>query len=292
MSVPHFEPLSAIADLPSTITAHVRFSLDEDIGTGDITAELISESQQALGYVITREDCVVAGQAWVSEVFKQVDDTLIVTWLVTDGEFVAANTKLYTVEGNARSILTGERAALNFLQTLSGTATIVHDYVSQVKHTEVKLLDTRKTIPGFRLAQKYAVSCGGGHNHRMGLYDAFLIKENHIISCGSIKAAVHQARANHPDKPVEVETENLDEFRQALEVKAERIMLDDYSMADIATAVAENKANRQHTAELEISGNVNEQTLVPYAETGVDYISIGALTKHCRAIDLSMRFET
>lgn len=291
MSSSRFEPLSTIIDLPSTIEAHVRFTLEEDIGTGDITAELIPESQHALGYVITREDCVVAGQAWVTEVFKQVDQSLTVTWRANDGDFVTANTKLYTVEGNARSILTGERAALNFLQTLSGTATTVYDYTSKVKHTTVKLLDTRKTIPGFRLAQKYAVTCGGGHNHRVGLYDAFLIKENHIIACGSIKAAVEQARKNHPNKPVEVETENLDEFRQALEVNAERIMLDDYSMEDIAIAVAENKAHSKHTAELEISGNVNDSTLIPYAETGVDYISIGALTKHCRAIDLSMRFE-
>ncbi len=279
------------AQLQQAINEQVRLALTEDIGSGDITAELIPIKNQATGYVITREQCVIAGLAWVNEVFQQVDNTLHITWHVKDGDLVEANTRLYTVKGNARSILTGERTALNFLQTLSGTATITYQYVKQVKHTKVRLLDTRKTIPGFRLAQKYAVVCGGGNNHRIGLYDAFLIKENHIIACGSIKAAVIQARKNHPTKPVEVETENLNEFRQALDVGAERIMLDDFSMTDIMTAVKENQAHTIYTAELEISGNVNQDTLIPYAETGVDFISIGSLTKHCRAIDLSMRFE-
>ena len=208
-----------------------------------------------------------------------------IIWHIEDGQQAVANSLLFTLKGSARSLLTGERAALNFVQTLSGTATISKHYADQVAHTGVKLLDTRKTIPGLRTAQKYAVACGGCHNHRIGLYDAFLIKENHIAACGGIAKAVAAARAIAPSKPVEVEVENFAELDQALEAKADIIMLDNFSIGDMKKAVLINAGR----AKLEASGNINEQTLIPTAETGVDFISIGGLTKHCRAVDLSMR---
>jgi len=274
-----------LPNLAQDITKSVSAALAEDIGSGDITAQLIPAEQIAEAHIITREDCVFCGKAWVEEVFQQLDPQIQIIWHIEDGQSAAANSLLFTLKGSARSLLTGERAALNFVQTLSGTATISNQYASQVAHTNVKLLDTRKTIPGLRTAQKYAVACGGCHNHRIGLYDAFLIKENHIAACGGIAQAVATARTVAPDKPVEVEVENLAELDQALIAKADIIMLDNFTIDDMKKAVAINAGR----AKLEASGNINEQTLIPTAETGVDFISIGGLTKHCRAVDLSMR---
>lgn len=271
--------------LKPTIEANVRLAIEEDVSTGDITAELIPESQQATAQIISRDQAVIAGRAWVDEVFKQVDPRVEVEWMVADGDCVPPNTLLFTLQGSARSLLTGERAALNFLQTLSGTATIAKQYSNKVANTSVKLLDTRKTLPGLRLAQKYAVTCGGCYNHRIGLFDAFLIKENHILAAGGIESAISQAKTNHPGKPVEVEVESFDELNQALHASADIIMLDNFTPDQMREAVALVNGK----AKLEASGNITDDTLVSYAETGVDYISIGALTKHCRAIDLSMR---
>ncbi|QJD71228.1 carboxylating nicotinate-nucleotide diphosphorylase [Marinobacterium sp. LSUCC0821] len=274
-----------LESLTPIIEANVRNALLEDVGTGDVTAELIPATNQAKAQIISRDEAVIAGIAWVNEVFAQVDPSVVVTWKVTDGESVKPNTVLFTLEGPARSLLTGERAALNFLQTLSGTATIAKSYADRVADTNVRLLDTRKTIPGLRLAQKYAVTCGGCYNHRIGLFDAFLIKENHILAAGGINNAISQARSNHPGKPVEVEVESFDELNQALEAGADIIMLDNFTPESMVEAVKHVNGR----AKLEASGNITDETLLMYAETGVDYISIGALTKHCRAIDLSMR---
>ncbi len=274
-------------ELAQSIETSVKISLAEDIGSGDITAQLIHEDALAKARVITREDAVICGSAWVNEVFRQVSGDLKMEWLVEDGDYVTANSTLFKITGPARAILTGERAALNFLQTLSGTATLSYHFARKVAHTKVKLLDTRKTIPGLRLAQKYAVKCGGCFNHRMGLYDAFLIKENHIMACGSIANAVNQAHKIAPDKPVEVEVENLTELDQALSSKADIIMLDNFDLNTLRQAVSLT----QGRALLEASGGVNESTIVAIAETGVDYISIGVLTKDCKSIDLSMRIE-
>lgn len=271
--------------LSEDITKLVRLALDEDIRDGDVTAQLITEAQQAEARVITREDAIFCGKPWVEEVFKQLDPSVEIQWHTKDGEFAAANNTLFTIKGRARSLLTAERTALNFVQTLSGTATMSNYYAKLVAHTSVKLLDTRKTIPGLRTAQKYAVACGGCHNHRIGLYDAFLIKENHIAACGGIAKAISRAHQIAPGKPVEVEVENFGELEEALTAKADIIMLDNFSIEDMKKAVAMNSQR----AKLEASGNINESTLVSTAETGVDFISIGALTKHCRAVDLSMR---
>lgn len=265
----------------------VAHSLREDIGDGDITAQLIPLDKQASGRVITRDQATIAGREWVSEVFRQVDSSMSLEWLVHDGDAVQPDQILFRMEGTARSLLTAERAALNWLQTLSGVATSCAAYAARVAHTDVRLLDTRKTVPGLRLAQKYAVTCGGCHNHRIGLWDAFLIKENHISACGSIAAAIGEAHRIAPGKPVEIETENLKELEQALNAGADIIMLDEFSMADLRTAVSMN----QGRAKLEASGGINADTLVPIAETGVDYISIGALTKDVKAVDLSMRLD-
>lgn len=275
-------------DLKPTIVSNVKTALEEDIGAGDITAELIPTNELAFANVISRESAVIAGQAWVNEVFNQVDPEVIVDWKVKDGDSVEPNQILFTLSGRSRSLLTGERAALNFLQTLSGTASVAAQYAQRVATTNVRLLDTRKTIPGLRIAQKYAVTCGGCYNHRMGLYDAFLIKENHIMACGGIEAAITTAKQNHPGKAIEVEVENFNELRQALEAGANIIMLDNFTPEQMREAVSE-VAGR---AKLEASGNITDETLVSFAETGVDYISIGALTKHCKAIDLSMRFTS
>lgn len=274
-----------IPNLQKDITKAITHSLNEDIGSGDITAQLIPIEQTATAQIITREDAIFCGKAWVEEVFRQLDPQVQISWHIDDGQRAAANSLLFTLKGNARSLLTGERTALNFVQTLSGTATISHQYATQVAHTKVKLLDTRKTIPGLRTAQKYAVACGGCHNHRIGLYDAFLIKENHIAACGGIAQAIAAARTIAPGKPVEVEVENFTELDQALAAKADIIMLDNFSIDDLKKAVIINAGR----AKLEASGNINNETLVPTAETGVDFISIGALTKHCKAVDLSMR---
>lgn len=276
-----------LADLSAEIETNVRKALAEDVGSGDITAQLIPAERLAHASVITREAAVITGTAWVDAVFRQLDARVAVHWQVADGEQVAADRVLFHLEGPARSLLTGERTALNFLQTLSGVATRCRHYADIVEGTGVRLLDTRKTIPGLRLAQKYAVTCGGCHNHRVGLYDAFLIKENHIAACGGIVEAVEAAHRIAPGKPVEVEVENLDELEQALAAGADVVMLDELSLADMRTAVA-MAAGR---AKLEASGGISDETLRVIAETGVDYISIGALTKHVRAIDLSMRLK-
>lgn len=266
---------------------NVAQSLREDIGDGDVTAQLIPADKQAKGRVITRETATIAGREWVNEVFRQVDSSVELTWQVSDGETVSPDQVLFTMHGPARSLLSSERAALNWLQTLSGVATACAGYAARVAHTNVRLLDTRKTLPGLRLAQKYAVTCGGCFNHRIGLWDAFLIKENHIAACGSIAEAIEAAHRIAPGKPVEVETENLDELAQALKAGADIIMLDEFSLEDMRTAVATTRGK----AKLEASGGVNADTLVPIAETGVDFISIGALTKDVKAVDLSMRLD-
>lgn len=276
-----------LADLSAEIETNVRKALAEDIGAGDITAQLIPAERLGHASVITREAAVVSGTAWVDAVFRQLDPRVAVHWQVVDGEQVAADRVLFHLEGPARALLSGERTALNFLQSLSGVATRCRYFADLVEGTGVRLLDTRKTIPGLRLAQKYAVTCGGCYNHRIGLYDAFLIKENHIAACGGIAEAVAAAHSIAPGKPVEVEVENLDELEQALRAGADIVMLDELSLADMRTAVG-IAAGR---AKLEASGGVNEETLRAVAETGVDYISIGALTKHVRAIDLSMRLK-
>jgi nicotinate-nucleotide pyrophosphorylase (carboxylating) len=272
--------------LQRDITETVRFALAEDIGSGDITAQLIPAEHTATARIITRENAVICGVNWVNEVFQQIDNSITVTWHIADGDYVTANSVLFELSGPARALLTGERTALNFLQLLSGTATICKHYSDLVAHTDVRLLDTRKTIPGLRTAQKYAVTCGGCHNHRIGLYDAFLIKENHIAACGGIAAAILAARDIAPLKPVEVEVENLTELDIALEGNADIIMLDNFSLEDMREGVTRTAGR----AKLEASGNVSTQTLAAIAETGVDFISIGALTKHAQAIDLSMRF--
>jgi len=272
--------------LKADVHANVRAALLEDVGDGDITARLIPANEQASAAIITREDAIICGLDWVNEVARQVDGSIRIDWQVADGQQAKANQVLFQAHGNARSLLTFERCALNFLQCLSGTASIAHYYASLVAGTPVKLLDTRKTIPGLRKAQKYAVACGQCYNHRIGLYDAFLIKENHIAACGGISQAIATARQQEPSKPVEVEVESMNELTQALDAGADRIMLDNFSLSDMRDAVALASGR----AELEASGGITQNTLLPIAETGVDYISIGALTKDCRAIDLSMRF--
>lgn len=260
-------------------------ALQEDIGPGDITAALIPENKIVTAQVITREPAIICGVDWVNETFNQVDVSLKITWFAKDAEKVVANQKLFEVTGNARSILTAERTALNFLQLLSGTATTTSHYVEKIKHTQTKLLDTRKTLPLYREAQKYAVKCGGGENHRMGLYDMFLIKENHIASCGSITKAIEKARSLPTNKKIEVEVENLIEYDEALAAKPDIIMFDNFSILDIKAAVMQ----QHEKIKLEISGNVTLKNIADYAALGVDYISVGAITKHVRAIDLSMR---
>lgn len=273
------------------ISKLVTQALNEDLNfqsaaDGDITAQLIPAEQQAHAYVITREDCIFCGKGLIHEVFKQIDESVEVEVLVNDGDLVTANSQLFTATGSARAILTAERTALNFVQTLSGTATTTAHYVKALNNSSTQLLDTRKTVPGLRALQKYAVACGGGKNHRIGLFDAFLIKENHIAACGGIAAAVKQAKSNHPLKPIEVEVENLDELQQAIDAGSDIIMLDNFSVPQIQQAV-EVTAQR---AKLEVSGNMTIEILAEYAQVGVDYISSGALTKNVQSIDLSMRF--
>ena len=265
----------------------VAQSLAEDIAGGDITAELIDADVQASGRIVTREDGILCGTAFALEAFQQIDTSCRVEWAAQDGEAITADSLICTLSGPARALLTAERTALNFLQLLSGTATTAGQYASRVAHTGVKLLDTRKTVPGLRLAQKYAVTCGGCYNHRIGLFDAFLIKENHISATGGIAEAVATARDVAPDKPVEIEVENEVELDQALTAGADRIMLDNFTLEALRDAVAHTAGK----AELEASGNVTDETLVAIAATGVDFISIGALTKHVKALDLSMRID-
>lgn len=270
------------------IAQTVADALREDIGSGDVTADLIPASTDSVATVITREEMILCGVDWFNEVFHQVDPTSKVTWFFQDGDKVPANATLCRMEGKARSLLTAERSGLNFVQTLSGTATQTNHYVQMIAHTRCKVLDTRKTLPNLRNAQKYAVLCGGGSNHRIGLYDRVLIKENHIIAAGSITQAIEQARRLHPTIPVEVETESLKEVAEAIEAKADIIMVDDFSLADMREAVIFTNDR----VPLEASGGVNRDTIVAIAETGVDFVSIGGITKHVRAIDLSMRFQS
>jgi len=289
--------------LQNDIQRTVTWALCEDLGvehadelknSQDITAELIPIQNTAVANIITREDCIICGVAWVNEVFAQLDaiynTQTNITWFVNDGESVKANSTLFELSGNARILLTGERSALNFLQSLSGTATLTSAYVKELSNSNTKLLDTRKTIPGLRSAQKYAVKCGGGVNHRIGLFDAFLIKENHIAACGGIEKSIQTARKNHPSKTVEVEVESIDELNQALNAGSDIIMLDNFSHEMIEQAVIATAEISQGKTKLEVSGNMTIETLRSYAKAGVDFISVGALTKHVTAIDLSMRF--
>nr|WP_227523074.1 carboxylating nicotinate-nucleotide diphosphorylase [Moraxella osloensis] len=271
------------------IAKQVALALQEDIATGDINAQLIPDTQRDTATIICREPMVVAGKAWVDEVFRQLDPNMQLDWAVKDGDVVAANQILVTLIGNTRALLTGERTALNFLQTLSSTATVVANHVAVIAELPTKLLDTRKTIPMLRHAQKYAMLCGGGNNHRIGLYDAFLIKENHIMACGGIAQAVSQAR-QIANKPVEVEVENFDELQQAIAANADIVMLDNFTIEDTKKAV-ELVASLGKPCQLEASGDISLTHLRQVAETGVDFISMGALTKHIKAIDLSMRFQ-
>ncbi len=273
--------------LAAEIEANVRRALLEDVGSGDITAQLIPAERLAKATVISRDAAVIAGTAWVDAVFRQLDPRVAVHWQVVDGDRVQPNQALFHLEGPARSLLTGERSALNFLQLLSGVATRAQHYADRVADTKVKLLDTRKTLPGLRMAQKYAVTCGGCHNHRIGLFDAFLIKENHIAACGGIAEAITAAHKIAPGKPVEIEVESLDELKQALDGGADIIMLDELSLDDMREAVRLTAGR----AKLEASGGVTDATLRTIAETGVDYISIGTLTKDVKAVDLSMRLS-
>ena len=278
MKIDYFETLS------ETVTAAIA----EDFRGSDLSAGLINGNKTNTAEVITRSRSVIAGRPWVDEVFSQIDENVRLDWKVSEGDLVEPDTLLFTAWGRARSLLTIERTALNFLQTLSGTATRTKHYVDLVKHTGVSLLDTRKTIPGLRMAQKYAVKTGGGNNHRIGLFDAYLIKENHITAVGSIVAAVEKARKYSPQSRVEVEVENLDQFRLAIDAGPDWIMLDNFEYADLVEAVASTNED----IKLEASGGIEQDSdLVRIAETGIDYISIGALTKHCEAIDLSMRFK-
>lgn len=269
------------------IRAAVNRALAEDVGVGDLTAALIPDSTPAEATVICREEAVLCGTAWFDEVFRQIEPRIKIEWHAHDGENVSPNQALCDIHGPARALLTGERTALNFLQTLSGTASHARRYADAVRGTRTRILDTRKTLPGLRAAQKYAVRCGGGHNHRMGLYDALLIKENHIAAAGSIAEAVSAARRLSPGKPLEVEVENLDELRQALEVSVTRILLDNFPLEELARAVHLNAGR----AKLEASGGINLSNIRAVAETGVDFISVGAITKDLRAVDLSLRFS-
>ena len=277
--------------LAQHIQKSVAAALAEDIGDGDLTASLIAPGAQMLATVIARESMTMAGRPWFDEVMRQVDDTISVDWTCADGALVGADSTLCTIRGPARSILTAERSALNFLQLLSAVATRTAKYVSAIAGTGCRILDTRKTIPGLRLAQKYAVACGGGVNHRIGLFDAILIKENHIMSAGGIAAAVDTAHSSHPGIPVEVEVETLDEMREALAARADRLMLDNFEIPLLTEAVDINCDTGNPPAELEASGNITLETIRPVAASGVDFISVGALTKHIHAVDLSMRFS-
>ncbi len=269
----------------AVIDADVRRALAEDLGDGDLTARLLPEGQRTEAEIITREDMVLCGRDWAEACFRALDPGVRIDWLRSDGDRVAANTRLCRIEGAGRGIVSAERCALNFLQTLSGTATTTRRYVDALAHSKTRVLDTRKTLPGLRLAQKYAVRCGGGTNHRIGLFDAVLIKENHIATAGSIAAAVANARAIAGTRMVEIEVENLREFGEALAARPDRIMLDELSDDDVRAAVRQNAGK----VELELSGGVSFERLAEIAELGVDFVSVGALTKHVRAIDLSLR---
>jgi len=273
--------------LPNNISEQVKLALQEDIGSGDVTADLIPQENHSTATVICRDNATLSGVAWFNEVFRQINPDVDIQWNFKDGDEVKANSTLCSLSGNARALLSGERAALNFVQTLSATATLTHQFVQKVSGSKARILDTRKTLPNLRDAQKYAVLCGGGKNHRIGLYDMILIKENHIMAAGSISKAVSQAKQLHPSIKVEVETENLEEFREASEASADIIMLDNFDLKTMKDAVKEN----QGKVLLEASGGVNIETVGAIAQTGVDYISVGQITKDITAVDLSMRFE-
>ena len=269
----------------------VARALQEDIGDGDLTAGLVPDDARIDATIITREDMTLAGRPWVEEIYRQIDPNVELRWEREDGDLAQAGATICRLRGPAQPILSGERAALNLLQTLSATATITATYVNATAGTRCRILDTRKTIPGLRLAQKYAVRCGGGCNHRIGLFDAILIKENHILSAGGIGASIIAARKLHPDKPLEIEVESMKELHEALAGKADRVLLDNFSLAQLAEAVGINQDEGNPPAELEASGGLTIDEIRAVAGTGVDFISVGALTKNIRAIDLSMRFS-
>lgn len=279
-----------MAQLPADLARQVATALAEDIGAGDLTAALIPAERQGRATVITREAAIICGIPYVEETFRQIDARVSLSWQVSDGGSAQPDQALFTVEGPARALLTGERTALNFLQLLSATASAAHAYAVLLQGTQCRLLDTRKTIPGLRTAQKYAVRVGGGHNHRMGLFDGILIKENHIMAAGSIAAAVAEAKQAARQVPVEVEVENLDELEQTIAAGADIAMLDNFALPLMREAVALNAGSPQ-PLKLEASGNITHETIRAIAETGVDFISVGSITKHVRAVDLSMRFE-
>lgn len=280
-------------DPPRDLAEQVEAALREDIGSGDVTAALVPAPQRVRGSVLAREGAVLAGRPWVDATFRHLDPHVQLAWHANDGEPIAANQIVFDIAGSARPVLTGERTALNFLQLLSATATVTRRFVDAVAGTGCTILDTRKTLPGLRSAQKYAVLCGGGHNHRMGLYDRVLIKENHIAAAGSLTGAIRAARSHAPGVTVEVEVESLTELEEALSGAPDIVLLDDFSHADLRAAVALNAAAaaRGRPVLLEASGSVSLETVRAIAETGVDFISVGGLTKHVRAIDLSMRLE-
>lgn len=273
-------------DYQQTIKDDVSRAIAEDMGDGDVSAQLIDPDKHLKTRLLVREDAVLCGTAWFNEVFHQCDEQIIVTWSAKDGELIKTDDVICEVSGPARALLSAERSALNFLQTLSGTATITRHYADLIKNTNCRILDTRKTIPNLRMAQKYAVICGGGLNHRIGLFDAYLIKENHLAACGGIAAAATRARSLNSELLLEIEVESVEQLQQAIDADVDRALLDNFSLAQIREAVALNNKRIQ----LEASGNITEQSLIEIANTGVDFISIGALTKHLRAIDFSLRF--
>jgi len=279
-----------VGELPADLPQQVAAALREDLGSGDVTAGLVPAAQRVRGSVVVRELAVLCGRAWVAETFRQLDSSVQLTWHAADGDRVAAQQVIFAIAGPARAVLSGERTALNFLQLLSGTATATRRFVDAVAGTGCRILDTRKTVPGLRTAQKYAVRCGGAQNHRMGLYDQVLIKENHIAAAGSLTGAIEAARRNAAGITVEVEVETPGELEEALNARPDIIMLDEFTLEDMRAAVALNRA-RGAVVKLEVSGSVSLEAVRAIAETGVDYISVGALTKHVRAIDLSMRLD-
>jgi nicotinate-nucleotide pyrophosphorylase (carboxylating) len=279
-----------VPELPADLGAQVDAALREDIGSGDVTAALVPAGQRVRGSVVTREEAVLCGRAWAEEAFRRLDPQVRLSWHAADGERLDVNQVIFEIAGPARAVLTGERTALNFLQLLSGTATATRRLVDAVAGTSCRILDTRKTLPGLRTAQKYAVRCGGGDNHRMGLYDRVLIKENHIAAAGSLTGAIKAARRSAPELTVEVEVESPAELEEALGADPDIIMLDDFSLANLQAAVQLNQA-RGRPVKLEASGSISLETVRAIAATGVDYVSVGALTKHVHAVDLSMRLE-
>jgi nicotinate-nucleotide pyrophosphorylase (carboxylating) len=277
-------------DIPRDLESQVAAALREDVGNGDVTAGLVPPTQRVRGRVITREDAVLCGRPWVDATFRQLDRGIALNWHATDGDRIAADSVIFEIAGPARSVLTGERTALNFMQLLSATATAASRFVDAIAGTGCVILDTRKTLPGLRTTQKYAVRCGGAQNHRLGLYDMVLIKENHIAAAGSLSGVIAAARRGAPGLPVEVEVESLEEFREALAARPDIILLDEFSQPDMSEAVAINRANGR-PVKIEASGSVSLETVRAIASTGVDFISVGGITKHVRAVDLSMRLE-